>query len=101
MRVYFQVTVGFGDLVPIAENLAGSIGFIFLGLVLTTLAVDVFGSTCIDRIHAWGRSLDALGFLHALRHRRSEHWYAYVPKDAASIPFIDGPQLMLAKTDIP
>uniref|UniRef100_A0A1I7WSB2 RRM domain-containing protein n=1 Tax=Heterorhabditis bacteriophora TaxID=37862 RepID=A0A1I7WSB2_HETBA len=41
--------------------------FLFVGLVLTTLAVDIMGSTCIERIHSWGRGLDAMGFIRALK----------------------------------
>ncbi|KAK6011567.1 hypothetical protein OSTOST_23341 [Ostertagia ostertagi] len=37
--------------------------FLFVGLVLTTLAVDVMGSACIERIHSLGRGLDAMALL--------------------------------------
>ncbi|VDN23243.1 unnamed protein product [Gongylonema pulchrum] len=47
--VLLQLTVGFGDLVP--TNAEGyvlvPILFIFAGLVLTTLAIDVIGASCI------------------------------------------------------
>uniref|UniRef100_A0A0M3I1D2 Ion_trans_2 domain-containing protein n=1 Tax=Ascaris lumbricoides TaxID=6252 RepID=A0A0M3I1D2_ASCLU len=86
-----MVTVGFGDLVPVGGEhyVAASILFIFIGLVLTTLAVDLIGSSCIERIHAWGRGLDALNLLNALRNHKNQCWFAYVPKDAHLIPFID------------
>ncbi|VDM44391.1 unnamed protein product [Toxocara canis] len=86
-----KVTVGFGDLVPVGGEhyVAASILFIFLGLVLMTLAVDVIGSSCIEKIHAWGRGLDALNLLNALRNHNQQCWFAYVPKDAHLIPFID------------
>ncbi|CAD6186413.1 unnamed protein product [Caenorhabditis auriculariae] len=100
------MTVGFGDLYPVGgvEYMTASIVFIFVGLVLTTLAVDVMGSACIDSIHSWGRGLDAMGILKALRGvahgaagRTSQEedegppprWFAFVPKDAAAIPYID------------
>ena len=41
--------------------------FLFVGLVLTTLAVDVMGSACIERIHSIGRGLDAMALLRALK----------------------------------
>lgn len=63
------MTVGFGDLYPQgdAAYMTGSIVFLFIGLILTTLAVDILGSTCIERIHSWGRGFDASRFLRALR----------------------------------
>lgn len=41
--------------------------FLFVGLVLTTLAVDVMGSACIERIHSIGRGLDAMALLRVLK----------------------------------
>ena len=65
------MTVGFGDLVPVghSEYIAGSILFLFVGLVLTTLAVDVMGSACIQKIHDWGRGFDAMALIQALKVR--------------------------------
>ncbi|GMT29055.1 hypothetical protein PFISCL1PPCAC_20352, partial [Pristionchus fissidentatus] len=47
------LTVGFGDLYPhgSVQYLLCSIFFLFIGLVLTSLAVDVLGSACISRLH--------------------------------------------------
>ncbi|PAV84066.1 hypothetical protein WR25_10209 [Diploscapter pachys] len=63
------LTVGFGDLYPNGEMgyMLVSILFIFLGLVLTTLAVEVMGAACIDRIHSLGRGFPAKGLFRALR----------------------------------
>ncbi|KIH58226.1 hypothetical protein ANCDUO_11570 [Ancylostoma duodenale] len=73
--------------------------FLFVGLVLTTLAVDVMGSACIERIHSIGRGLDAMALLRALKGAKgvignksappTPLWFAFVPKDAAAIPYID------------
>lgn len=87
-----QTTVGFGDLVPYGDEkyIAGTIGFILIGLILTTLTVDTIGSVYIERIHAWGRGLDARSFLNAIRNNKNNFWLlAYVPKDIHVIPFID------------
>ncbi|CAI5443866.1 unnamed protein product [Caenorhabditis angaria] len=114
------MTVGFGDLYPngTVQYMSISIVFIFIGLVLTTLAVDVSGSVCIDKIHSLGRGFDAMKVLKALKEnvrQKSEEaarkgaelrqknkqqqqqknfvdlprWFAYVPKDALTIPYID------------
>ncbi|GMR54225.1 hypothetical protein PMAYCL1PPCAC_24420, partial [Pristionchus mayeri] len=93
------LTVGFGDLYPHGsmQYLFCSILFIFIGLVLTSLAVDVLGSACIDRLHALGRGLDAQKFLAALRRKTigggitlgRDQWYAFMPSDYSSIPWID------------
>ncbi|KJH46654.1 hypothetical protein DICVIV_07262 [Dictyocaulus viviparus] len=63
------MTVGFGDLYPQGEMeyILSSMVFIFIGLVLTTLAVDVMGSACIERIHSLGHGLDAMALLRALK----------------------------------
>ncbi|VDO94222.1 unnamed protein product [Heligmosomoides polygyrus] len=75
------MTVGFGDLYPQGdmEYMLSSMAFdtadrsppipvfLFVGLVLTTLAVDVMGSACIERIHSIGRGLDAMALLRALK----------------------------------
>ncbi|GMT01214.1 hypothetical protein PENTCL1PPCAC_23388, partial [Pristionchus entomophagus] len=93
------LTVGFGDLYPhgSVHYLLCSILFIFIGLVLTSLAVDVLGSACISRLHALGRGLDAQRFLAALRRKTigggitlgRDQWYAFMPSDYSSIPWID------------
>ncbi|CAA93881.4 Potassium channel domain-containing protein [Caenorhabditis elegans] len=113
------LTVGFGDLHPVGtvEYMLCSIVFIFIGLILTTLAVDVSGSVGIAKMHSIGRGFDAMKMLNALRVRKSEfvakgavslsaaarvagrrldgqqphqpRWFAYVPKDALTIPYID------------
>ncbi|EYC45358.1 hypothetical protein Y032_0431g1331 [Ancylostoma ceylanicum] len=95
------MTVGFGDLYPQGdmEYMLASIVFLFVGLVLTTLAVDVMGSACIERIHSIGRCLDAMALLRALKGAKgvignksappTPLWFAFVPKDAAAIPYID------------
>ncbi|VDK45944.1 unnamed protein product [Anisakis simplex] len=56
-------------MVPVGgeQYVASSTDFIFIGLVLT---VDVIGSSCIEKIHAWGRGLDALNLL---RNHNQEH----------------------------
>ncbi|KAK0425494.1 hypothetical protein QR680_009234 [Steinernema hermaphroditum] len=86
-------TIGFGDLVPAEDsNYLGWIAFIFVGLVLTTLCIDLAGSYCIEKIHVLGRNLDVLGLLLSQAHekRREENeWFAFVPRDAYAIPFID------------
>ncbi|CAB3404511.1 unnamed protein product [Caenorhabditis bovis] len=63
------MTVGFGDLYPVGnfQYMMVSIIFIFIGLVITTLAVDVSGSVCIDKIHSLGRGFDAIRVLKAIR----------------------------------
>ncbi|KAK6727120.1 hypothetical protein RB195_005052 [Necator americanus] len=95
------MTVGFGDLYPQGdmEYMLASIVFLFVGLVLTTLAVDVMGSACIERIHSLGRGLDAMALLRVLKSAKgvignksappTPLWFAFVPKDAAAIPYID------------
>uniref|UniRef100_A0A158QJU9 Ion_trans_2 domain-containing protein n=2 Tax=Haemonchus TaxID=6288 RepID=A0A158QJU9_HAEPC len=91
------MTVGFGDLYPQGdmEYMLSSMVFLFVGLVLTTLAVDVMGSVCIERIHSLGRGLDAMALLRALKGAKTHKspptplWFAFVPKDAAAIPYID------------
>lgn len=91
------MTVGFGDLYPQGdmEYMLSSMVFLFVGLVLTTLAVDVMGSACIERIHSIGRGLDAMALLRALKGAKTHKspptplWFAFVPKDAAAIPYID------------
>ncbi|TKR93802.1 hypothetical protein L596_008194 [Steinernema carpocapsae] len=88
-------TIGFGDLVPSEDsNYLGWIAFIFTGLVLTTLCIDLAGSYCIEKIHVLGRNLDVLTLLlshaHDKRHEEFDaEWFAFVPKDAYAIPFID------------
>ncbi|CAI4223186.1 unnamed protein product [Auanema sp. JU1783] len=63
------MTVGFGDLYPQGDvgYMVASIIFLFVGLILTTLSVDVMGSSCIERIHTWGRGLDAMALLKAFK----------------------------------
>ncbi|PIC11357.1 hypothetical protein B9Z55_029137, partial [Caenorhabditis nigoni] len=63
------LTVGFGDLYPsgTVEYMLCSIVFIFIGLILTTLAVDVSGSVGIAKMHSIGRGFDAMKMLNALR----------------------------------
>ncbi|CAI2339328.1 unnamed protein product [Caenorhabditis sp. 36 PRJEB53466] len=63
------LTVGFGDLYPVGtvEYMLVSIVFIFIGLILTTLAVDVSGSVGIAKMHSIGRGFDAMRMLNALR----------------------------------
>uniref|UniRef100_A0A0K0CYJ9 Ion_trans_2 domain-containing protein n=1 Tax=Angiostrongylus cantonensis TaxID=6313 RepID=A0A0K0CYJ9_ANGCA len=117
------MTVGFGDLYPQGEmeymlsslvtvlsvydcinDYSDLSVFIFIGLILTTLAVDVMGSVCIERIHSIGRGLDAMALLRVLRGpiKRSPPalplWFAFVPKDAATIPYIDDADASRAAT---
>ncbi|KAK5982461.1 hypothetical protein GCK32_013394 [Trichostrongylus colubriformis] len=53
------------------------------------------GSACIERIHSLGRGLDAMALLRALKGAKIHKspptplWFAFVPKDAAAIPYID------------
>uniref|UniRef100_A0A8R1I4I5 RRM domain-containing protein n=1 Tax=Caenorhabditis japonica TaxID=281687 RepID=A0A8R1I4I5_CAEJA len=63
------LTVGFGDLHPVGtvEYMLVSILFIFIGLILTSLAVDVSGSAAIDKMHSIGRGFDAMRVLNAIR----------------------------------
>ncbi|KAF1763682.1 hypothetical protein GCK72_003627 [Caenorhabditis remanei] len=77
------LTVGFGDLYPTGtvEYMLCSIVFIFIGLILTTLAVDVSGSVGIAKMHSIGRGFDAMKMLNALRVRKSE----FVAKGAVSL----------------
>uniref|UniRef100_A0AC35U9T5 Ion_trans_2 domain-containing protein n=1 Tax=Rhabditophanes sp. KR3021 TaxID=114890 RepID=A0AC35U9T5_9BILA len=95
--LYFSVitllTVGFGDVVCNVEdgNYYGWITFIFVGLILTTLTVDLVGSSCIQNMHGFGRGFDALGFLKsALRNQKpgpNQTWDAYCPEEY--MPWID------------
>ncbi|CAJ0946612.1 unnamed protein product, partial [Mesorhabditis belari] len=92
------LTIGFGDLVPSGKtelDVAISIGFLFIGLVLTTLTVEVVGSAAIVKMHGLGISGffkgRKLGMFRKIRpdSNSKEVWFAYVPKDASRIPYID------------
>uniref|UniRef100_A0A7E4ZUM4 Ion_trans_2 domain-containing protein n=1 Tax=Panagrellus redivivus TaxID=6233 RepID=A0A7E4ZUM4_PANRE len=87
------VTIGFGDLTPEEEpQYFGWILFMFAGLCLTTLAVDMCGSTCIDGFHSIGR-VNPRALLSAFTQKvydaNSPHWNAYEPTDIRIIPYID------------
>ncbi len=88
------VTIGFGDLVPDEENqhYYGWIVFMFAGLCLTTLAVDMCGSTGIDSFHMMGR-VNPRALLNAFTQKvydsSSPHFRAYEPSDIRIIPYID------------
>uniref|UniRef100_A0A914W3A9 Potassium channel domain-containing protein n=1 Tax=Plectus sambesii TaxID=2011161 RepID=A0A914W3A9_9BILA len=112
-----MVTVGFGDLVPNRlvpgreAYLISAICFIFVGLVLTTMCLDLIGSEAIDNVHYFGRKIgsakDALALLQGKgramqnlfkRHNKKlgfsqeqaqEMWFAYMPKDIYLWRYID------------
>uniref|UniRef100_A0A0K0DVZ1 Ion channel n=1 Tax=Strongyloides stercoralis TaxID=6248 RepID=A0A0K0DVZ1_STRER len=89
------VTIGYGDLniETNGENYYGWIAFIFVGLILSTLTVDLVGAACIQNLHSFGRNFDALRFLRsALRnskHVTVEQWNAFCPEEYWLMPWID------------
>ncbi|KAE9549351.1 hypothetical protein FO519_007446 [Halicephalobus sp. NKZ332] len=80
--------------VPEEENqhYYGWIAFMFAGLCLTTLAVDMCGSTGIDSFHMMGR-VNPRALLNAFTQKvydsSSPHFKAYEPSDIRIIPYID------------
>ncbi|VDP24120.1 unnamed protein product [Soboliphyme baturini] len=51
-------TIGFGDLVPKKEdNMAVTLLYIILGLVITTMCIDLVGVEYIRKIHYFGRKI--------------------------------------------
>ncbi|KAI1701324.1 ion channel domain-containing protein [Ditylenchus destructor] len=90
------VTIGFGDFCPVEENhYGGWIIFIFAGLILSTLTVDLVGSAYIEKIHTLGRGFDLGSFLSMLGKSGNasllQQFYAgaYQPEDLKLIPYID------------
>uniref|UniRef100_A0A915DZE7 Potassium channel domain-containing protein n=1 Tax=Ditylenchus dipsaci TaxID=166011 RepID=A0A915DZE7_9BILA len=90
------VTIGFGDFCPVEEDhYGGWIIFIFAGLILSTLTVDLVGSAYIERIHTLGRGFDLGSFLNMLGKGNTatllQQLYAgsYQPADLKFIPYID------------
>uniref|UniRef100_A0AC35FCT7 Potassium channel domain-containing protein n=1 Tax=Panagrolaimus sp. PS1159 TaxID=55785 RepID=A0AC35FCT7_9BILA len=82
------VTIGFGDLVPEDEhNYFGWILFMFAGLILTTLTVDMCGSAGISSFHMFGR-VDPRKLLGGIFHK-SHDKSAFEPHDIRIIPYID------------
>uniref|UniRef100_A0AC34FRI6 Potassium channel domain-containing protein n=1 Tax=Panagrolaimus sp. ES5 TaxID=591445 RepID=A0AC34FRI6_9BILA len=90
--LFFTATVltsiGFGDLVPEDEpHYFGWILFMFAGLILTTLTVDMCGSAGIDSLHMFGR-VDPRKLLNGIFHK-SHDKSAFEPHDIRIIPYID------------
>ncbi|CAI5452682.1 unnamed protein product [Caenorhabditis angaria] len=51
-------TIGFGDIVPLnVEFFPATLAYIVLGLIITTMCIDLVGSEYIRDIHFYGRSL--------------------------------------------
>uniref|UniRef100_A0A0N4U4S6 Ion_trans_2 domain-containing protein n=1 Tax=Dracunculus medinensis TaxID=318479 RepID=A0A0N4U4S6_DRAME len=51
-------TIGFGDIVPQnADFLPATLAYIVIGLIITTMCIDLVGSEYIRDIHFYGRSL--------------------------------------------
>ncbi|CAD5233799.1 unnamed protein product [Bursaphelenchus xylophilus] len=90
-----MTTIGFGDLDPALaynppEHYFGWIFFIFAGLILSTMTVDMCGSSAIQKMHAWGRGIDALAIFSALTKGGSGgQWSAFQPEALSDIPYID------------
>lgn len=75
----------------------------FSGLVLTTMCIDLVGTDYIERVHFFGRKFgnakEVLAVLQRgrelfVRRQEKKHadgslWFAYVPKDASLMRFID------------
>lgn len=89
----FQTTIGFGDLDPALAHDApdhyfGWICFIFAGLILSTMTVDMCGSAAISQMHSWGRGIDAMALLSAFT-KGGNGISAFQPFDHSDIPYID------------
>ena len=55
-----MVTIGFGDMVPHVESYyLLSILYIIIGLILTTMCIDLVGCDVINRIHYFGTHVQA------------------------------------------
>ncbi|KAL1231606.1 TWiK family of potassium channels protein [Trichinella spiralis] len=53
-----MTTIGFGDLVPKrGTNMAGILLYVILGLVITTMCIDLVGVQYIRKIHYFGRKI--------------------------------------------
>uniref|UniRef100_A0A7E4VQ02 Ion_trans_2 domain-containing protein n=1 Tax=Panagrellus redivivus TaxID=6233 RepID=A0A7E4VQ02_PANRE len=51
-------TIGFGDIVPLnADFLPATLAYIVVGLIITTMCIDLVGSEYIRDIHFYGRSI--------------------------------------------
>ena len=51
-------TIGFGDIVPQnVDFLPATLAYIVIGLIITTMCIDVVGSEYIKDIHFYGRTL--------------------------------------------
>ncbi|CAB3397388.1 unnamed protein product [Caenorhabditis bovis] len=51
-------TIGFGDIVPLnVEFFPATLAYVVLGLIITTMCIDLVGSEYIRDIHFYGRSL--------------------------------------------
>ncbi|CAI4223649.1 unnamed protein product [Auanema sp. JU1783] len=51
-------TIGFGDIVPLnVDFFPATLAYIILGLIITTMCIDLVGSEYIRDIHFYGRSL--------------------------------------------
>lgn len=89
-----MTTIGFGDLDPALayeppDHYAGWICFIFLGLILSTLVVDMCGSSTIEKMHQWGRGIDVFSMLKTLGKGKQGHWLGAFQPDYSGIPYID------------
>ncbi|KAI6204494.1 hypothetical protein M3Y94_00680500 [Aphelenchoides besseyi] len=87
-----MTTIGYGDLDPALavetpDHYGGWIAFIFVGLILSTLTVDMCGSSAIQSMHAWGRGIDVLAMFSALK--KSGGPSAFQPAEFGDIPWID------------
>ncbi|KAI6224304.1 Potassium channel subfamily K member 18 [Aphelenchoides fujianensis] len=87
-----MTTIGFGDLDPALaveppSHYAGWIAFIFVGLILSTLTVDMCGSSAISSLHVFGRGIDVMAMFSALK--GGGQLAAFQPAEFSEIPWID------------
>lgn len=71
-----------------SDHYAGWICFIFAGLILSTLTVDMCGASAIEKMHAWGRGLDVFSMLKQLNKGKQGHWLGAFQPDYGDIPYV-------------
>ncbi|KAI6223808.1 Potassium channel subfamily K member 18 [Aphelenchoides fujianensis] len=69
------------------SHYAGWIAFIFVGLILSTLTVDMCGSSAISSLHVFGRGIDVMAMFSALK--GGGQLAAFQPAEFSEIPWID------------
>lgn len=95
---FFNIFLGFGDIVPeVAEenSYIGWIVFIFVGLILSTLTVDMVGSAWIDRIHTLSRPKFKL-----FNNDDKQGGQPFTPSDLILIPYIDELSLQMYQNNV-